>query len=597
MADSTITHDIPARAARRLRVTAVVAGVLGVAASAGLWRARQHVEEREFAQALQAEAQGLVALTAREVETVANVLDSIRSLHTISAQITDRDFREFVEKGMVHQRTVLHAFGFAQGVEGADRRNFERPATPDQPRAVRIVEHDGQGGFRPAPDRTRFFPVTYQFPDDGLGVPNGCDLAVAPGVADAIGRMSLAGGIAVTGPGWGPEGRDYLAMAPIIYVAADAQGRPQGGFLYGFAAGLLRPPAILEPALRQAENHGLELTLVDRTPELAGPDPADRPAATLPLPVLGQVWTLRCVARPAFQDRYQTQQPRLLLLAGLAVTGLLTLQLAVLSRRAATVERAVQERTGELRTANAELERAMAERRRLEREVLEIAAQEKQRVGRDLHDSLGQKLTGATYLSRALAEELTEAGSPHRDAAAKINETLKEATAQSRRIARGLSPVDLSAGGLADALRGLAEEISSIYGVTVTFHGDDAPGVPDGAMAAHLYQIAQEAMNNAIRHGKATEIAVVLEKTGEDGVMEQWSDGKAAHHSTTPPLQSSPAPHGELVIEDNGSGLPAGATQNGGMGLRIMRYRAGLIGGDLKIERGREGGTVVVCRF
>lgn len=423
---------------------------------------------------------------------------------------------------------------------------------------MQITEPDGRGGFRPAATRQRHFPVTYQFPEGGLGIPNGFDLASRPDVAEVIGRMAMAGGLAVTGPGYGPDGRDHLALAPIIYVVKDASGVPSGSFLSGFVAGLLRPSAVIEPSVRLAAGRGLKLSLAARPPV----ETAVNFVGERAVDVLGQPWALRCEAGPDYSARHLSGQPQLILASGLAITTLLVIQLLVLARRAAAIERAVALRT-------AELETAITERRRLEKEVLEISTQEKQRVGRDLHDSLGQKLTGATYLARALAEELTEDNSPRRDAAAKINEVLKDATAQARRIARGLSPIDLSEGGLSDALRRLAEETEQVFGISCVFHGDSAP-VVSSTSATHLYLIAQEAVNNAVKHGDAKEITILLEAV-EGG--------------------------GEFVIEDNGRGLPPGATQAGGMGLRIMRYRAGLIGGELKIERGREGGTVVHCRF
>ncbi len=569
------------QAARRLRLTAVTVLALGAALSVFFWRARNGYERRELDAALSAESDSLAAAVSREVETFASVLTSMRQLHTLSAHITDEDFREFVTKGLAHPTAVLHAFGFAQNITAADRAQIEADSGP---RALHIIERDGRGGFRAAGARTQYFPLTYQFPDEGIGVSNGFDLATSPLVAAAVERMSLAGGLAICGPEWGPQGRDYLALAPIIYVMTGKDGRPTGGYLTGFVAGLFRPPSILAPALKLAEGRGLKLSLVDHPP--AGkPQMADENGARMqerPLEVLGQIWTLRFVAEPKFTGHYLTAQPQLLLTGGLAFTCLFALQLFMLGRHAASVENEVRLRTAELRAANEALEKSMAERRRLEQEVLDISTQEQQRVGRDLHDSLGQKLTGAAYLSRALSDEL--AGAPQGAAAAKINGILKDATAQARRIARGLSPIDLSEGGLADALRRLAEETSQVFNISCLFHGDSAPVLGGGTTASNLYQIAQEAVNNAVRHGAAKEITILLEGTaGRAGDDQKSGIGTAKN--------------GELVIEDNGRGLPPNATQGDGMGLRIMRYRASLIGGELKIERGRDGGTTVVCRF
>lgn len=556
------------RASRRMRITALVLALAGVVSSGAVWSWRRDVERREFQQALLTESQNLHTLLARDVAAFFEVLDSIRQLHTISERISDEDFREFVEKGMRHQRAMLHAFGFAQSVPASQRQAFEDPGSENRARAPKIVERAPDGSFRPAGDRNHFFPLTYETPDGGLGVPKGYDLTCAEAEQAAIVRMMSSGSVTLGGRGWGPDRNDYLALAPILYMAAGTDGQPTSAFLMGFACGLFRPGELLAPVLQQAASRGLELKLIDGMPSAA--DIADPLVRLAPVQVADRLWTLRCVALPAFSSRYHTPQPLLLLLAGWAVTALVAAQLLLLARNARSVELAVKSRTADLSAANARLEKEMAERRRLEQEVLDIATQEKQRVGRDLHDSLGQKLTGAVYLSRALAQELGEAGASHGETAGRINEILKEAVAQSRRIARGLSPVDLSEGGLAQALRHLAADTSAVFGIQCTFHGDNAPALPAGPAAANLYQIAQEAINNAVRHGQATEITVLLE-------------GGAAG--------------GELVVEDNGIGLAPEATQKGGMGLRIMRYRAGVIGGELRIERGREGGTVVECRF
>lgn len=547
----------------------MVVAVAGVALSVFAWSWRHRVERAEFNRAFAAECENLRALASRELSTHIRVLDSIRQLHTISEHISDDDFREFVEKGMLHQRAVLGAFGFARVITAAERASYENPSAADRQRSASIVERGPDGGLRPAGQRPQYFPLTYETPDGGLGVPRGFDLGSGAAEQAAILRMAQSGGFALGGRGWGPSQRACLALAPIFYFTPPQGGQPAAGFMIGFACGLLDPAIILEPVIRQAESRGLEVHLIDAPPETRADD-AGPTALNLPLPVVDQVWTFRCVALGAFKARYHTAQPALFLAAGLVVTALLCLQLLVLARRAASIESTVRERTADLRDSHARLEREMAERRRLEQEVLDVATAEKQRVGRDLHDSLGQKLTGATYLSRTLAEELAADGSPHGGRAAQINEVLKEAVAQSRRIARGLSPVDLSEGGLAEALRHLAKETSGVFGIDCVFHGDHAPFVAAGTAASNLYQIAQEAVNNAIKHGRATEIAILLD--GESGA-------------------------GELVVEDNGGGLPVDAATRGGMGLRIMRYRAGVIGGELKIEPGREGGTVVVCRF
>lgn len=578
MAQEPEKNSVP-RASRKLRVLAAVVAVAGLSVSLTAWQWRHGIERSELTRAFVAESDNLRALAEREVANFLSVLDSIRHLHTISERISDEDFREFVDKGMQHQRAILGAFGFAQVVAADRRAAYENSSSAPSSRVVRIVERDRSGGLAPAGPRAQYFPLTYESPDGGLGIPRGFDLGSAPAEQSAIVRMMQGGGIALGGRGWGPESNAYLALAPILYVAAPQPGQPPAGFLMGFASALLRPAALLEPALRAAATRGVGIRLIDAPPAGApGPDSGDQAlrvsrseaSRDAPLVIADQIWTFHTEAQHGFIARHRTSQPRILLSAGLVVTGLLCWQLLLLARRAETIERVVRERTADLRESHRQLEEEMAGRRRLEQEVLDISTQEKHRVGRDLHDSLGQKLTGASYLSRALAEELSGSNVLQKETAERVNEILKEAVAQSRRIARGLSPVELSEGGLAEALVHLAKETSQVFGIRCTFHGEGAPHIAPGATATNLYQIAQEAVNNAVKHGGASEITILLEN--ESAV-------------------------GELVVEDNGKGLPAETPKRGGMGLRIMRYRANVIGGEFKLERSREGGTVVICRF
>ncbi|HEY8240879.1 MAG TPA: sensor histidine kinase, partial [Kiritimatiellia bacterium] len=226
----------------------------------------------------------------------------------------------------------------------------------------------------------------------------------------------------------------------------------------------------------------------------------------------------------------------------------------------------VSVRTADLQNANERIEKEMQERLRLENEILEVSSSEKERVGRDLHDSLGQKLTGAAFLSRALIDRFPDADADGKDSARKINEIIKETVTQVRRIARGLSPVELGEEGLIDALRLLAEETEQTCGISCTFKTAGDSPARTGSVALHLYHIAQEAISNAVRHGKARHITIALDP-------------------------------GSMSIDDDGTGMPADATKHGGMGLKLMRYRAAMIGGSLDIGNRTGGGTRLTCRF
>lgn len=212
--------------------------------------------------------------------------------------------------------------------------------------------------------------------------------------------------------------------------------------------------------------------------------------------------------------------------------------------------------------------RDVSERRILEQRILEAAEREQTRIGQDLHDSLGQRLTGIGLLARALEDKLSALKAPETEQAALIRKQLVEAAEQTRRLARGLYSADLEANRLAPALRQLLDDARLLFGVSgVLDCAADVPVQPP-IVSAQLYHIAQEAIHNAVRHGHAKKIRVAL-ASSSDGTL--------------------------LSIRDDGSGLPSQLPNDGGMGLRIMRYRAGLIGGQVTVSRDPSGGTVVSC--
>ena len=214
--------------------------------------------------------------------------------------------------------------------------------------------------------------------------------------------------------------------------------------------------------------------------------------------------------------------------------------------------------------------RDVTESRRLEREILEIGRREQRRIGQDLHDAVGQHLTGVAFLAKVLEKRLSERALPEAANASQIAKTINETIIQARGLARGLCPVDLSADGLMAALQEHAANVEGLFGVRCNFLCDEPVLVHDDEVAMHLYRIAQEAVNNAVKHGKARTIEIAMAANGG---------------------------HPTLTVKDDGVGLPDDSEHSEGMGLRIMNYRARMIGATFDVRRGSHGGTVVVCSF
>lgn len=213
----------------------------------------------------------------------------------------------------------------------------------------------------------------------------------------------------------------------------------------------------------------------------------------------------------------------------------------------------------------------ITERRWLERKLLLISDEEQLRIGADLHDGLGQHLTGIACLSAALRERLKAWDHPETRKADDIARMVNEATVQTRALARGLCPVQLDQCGLSAAIEHLAYQFELVHGVECQFQSPEEAFDCDHDTALHLYRITQESLNNAVRHGKARRIEVTLDS----------------------------CPRGRrLVIDDHGDGFDPQQKKDGaGVGLRLMHYRAAMIGGSLSVESEPQSGTRVECIF
>ena len=237
--------------------------------------------------------------------------------------------------------------------------------------------------------------------------------------------------------------------------------------------------------------------------------------------------------------------------------------LAILRSLYRNLEGQVQQRTSALTEE-------MAERQRLESELLEISEREQRRLGQDLHDGLCQHLTGATLAGQVLEEKLAARHLPEAGDANRVVDLLEEGINLSRKLAKGLHPVEMEADGLMLALEEYAATTSELFKVSCRFECDLPVLIHDTATAGHLFRIAQEAVGNAIKHGKAKNISIRLDATEEATV---------------------------LTVKDDGVGLPEPLPKNRGMGLRIMAHRSGMIGGVFNAQRTAPGGSLITCEL
>jgi PAS domain S-box-containing protein len=210
----------------------------------------------------------------------------------------------------------------------------------------------------------------------------------------------------------------------------------------------------------------------------------------------------------------------------------------------------------------------ITERRKLEQQILEIGEREQRRVGHDLHDGLGQELTGIGFMASSLRTKLAKTSRQHAREAARICQLLKDSLEHVRTMSRGLHPVKADPEALMSALAELAGSVARVNGCSCSFQCPQPVRIHDQQIAINLYRIAQEAVHNAIRHARPKRIWITL--TQRDGTL-------------------------VLEVRDNGTGIRKRPKSRKGIGLEIMRYRAAACGATLSVEPAPRRGTMVRC--
>lgn len=208
------------------------------------------------------------------------------------------------------------------------------------------------------------------------------------------------------------------------------------------------------------------------------------------------------------------------------------------------------------------------EQMRLEREVLNVSEGERQRIGHDLHDSLGQRLTAASMATNALLEAVKNHAPELTTHGELVARQLREAIAETRALSHGLAPVSMEAEGLMQALVEMAASVSGSGRVRCVLDCPQPVRIGSVEVGSHLFRIAQEAVNNALKHASPSEIRIGLEQEADKLVLE---------------------------VEDDGSGLDEAQSVTEGLGMRVMHYRARLIGASLEVGTAAAGGTRIQC--
>jgi len=248
--------------------------------------------------------------------------------------------------------------------------------------------------------------------------------------------------------------------------------------------------------------------------------------------------------------------------------GLLASRFNEMLSQIETQDRQLKNARSDLESKVIALEFEIAERRRIEAGLAEVTQREESRLANDLHDGLGQMLTGIAFKAHLLRTLLEKSDPRHSKLAAEVVELANESIKQARDIAHGVAPVALGGAGLAHSLEQLGAQVEQLMGARCTVKVPEKTLKMPLRTSIELYRISQEAMHNAARHGGATEIEILLEERNAI-----W----------------------RLEIRDNGRGLPPEELRGHGLGLKLMAHRAGSIGGTIAYVSNPSGGLTVRC--
>ncbi|MEW6709133.1 MAG: PAS domain-containing protein [Candidatus Riflebacteria bacterium] len=235
------------------------------------------------------------------------------------------------------------------------------------------------------------------------------------------------------------------------------------------------------------------------------------------------------------------------------------------------LEDKVNARTAELNKANLELRALVNERQELEKRLLEISERERRFIGRELHDGLCQQIVGVQCMFEAIRSRLSKKNADEAEDMRILRDLLHDAVQQTRHLSRGLCPLSLAPEAVGDALATLAAQTGVLHQISCSFDGSLGATINNPEAALHVYRITQEAIQNAIRHGKAKNITISITEKSDRITLRVTNDGKPFKNRKEQEKSAEP-----------GSGL----------GLKLIDYRVSLLGG--KWEMGNHGGKVVL---
>ena len=609
------------------RSTALVVLVVGMALSAVMYHFAEQQIVREASARFESECARIQQALERRLNGYAGLLLGVRGLFRGSVAVNRSEFRAYVASlELPAHYPAVTAMNFAQYVTLGSKSSLEHAVRRDT-----SADPDGYPGFhiRPPGERAEYHVLVYLEPFEKNAGRFGLDISLdrpdGPGAATLMDERRDTGEFLSAGKLVPGEVDPQLALRGAVYrrnlpIETVAQRRHAFTGTVGMAFSLTKlvgeaiRPSILKTvhfrihnvgrksssdALAAASNanllidsNTLSTTVADG--RILTRSDADVLTWVSQIEFGGRIFRIDFDGQlSSFSTRLDQALPVLTLGIGLIISFLLYAVIRSLQRSRSGLEQAVQERTHALHEINRDLQAEIAVRNRLDRQILFVGYEPRKKIGGELHDDLGQRLTAVAFLAESLAQDLTRTNSPIAKDAFKIGELLSDAVSQTRLLAKGLFPVSPEAGGLIGALEHLAANARATYRIDCRLVCDEPGSVEDTGMAFHLYhriqsqvlrdepasaddmgmafslyRIAQEAINNAVKHGRASSVTIKLS-----------CDGAKLR----------------MTITDNGVGFDEQKALRGeGIGLQIMRHRCKMLGLGFAIA-GAPGGGTTVC--
>jgi signal transduction histidine kinase len=520
----------------------------------------------------------------REIENNLELVRDVHSLYRSSDEVTRDEFREFIRFAIDY--STIQALEWIPAVPHHKRDAHEKAAQTDGYPDFEFTEQGANGKIVRAAQRKEYFPVYYLEPLQENEIMIGFDLSSDLQQTEALKKAGDSGKMTASAPASIMQAKRnnyaFRVFLPVYrkHVPLETTSQRRAN-LTGFVSGVFYINKMVDKSYAYLVEKGIDVDLHDVSDHekeqfiyshLSGfrniaegrsinRNDTDKNVlhVSRSIDIGDREWMITARSAPEYTDHARDWHAWSVSASILLFTCMLSAYIKNNLKRTIQVGQLAENLSSEI-TA----------RKKVEKAIIEVEERERRRIGHDLHDDLGQRLTGISFKTQGLENRLRKKSVPEAEDASRITSLIDTAKEQVKHLSRGLAPmVEKRDGNLILVLKELVSDIKSIYKIPCVLKCDKSISITDKTLVRQLYRIAQEAANNAVKHAKPDSIEICLMKDDDEIIM---------------------------TIKDDGSGIDL-PVRNSGMGLEIMKYRAGMINASLIIRQDIVKGTIVTCIF